>query len=95
VRTGLDSPAGPSATASRVPAPPRGSAPPHPAGLAAARFQATFSTRGTPRVKRTGGLAPGPQAAESHTTWPCLVTTTCTEPGPYRSVHGAAAVETA
>jgi hypothetical protein len=63
--------------------------------LVAARFQVTLKTWGTPRVNRTAGLPGSAHAAESHTTWPRLVTTTCTAPGPYWSVQAAVAVETA
>jgi len=48
------------------------------------------------RYAERAGLAAGaPQAAESHTTCPCRVTTTSTEPTPYGSVHAAGEVETA
>ena len=56
--------------------------PAHPAGPLAWRFQVIESTCGTPRVNRTAAAAGGLHAAESHTTRPRLVTTTCTEPGP-------------
>jgi len=69
--------------------------PPQPDGFVAARFQVTLRTWGTPRVNRTARSPASLHAAESHTTWPCLVTTTCTEPGPYWSVQAALAVETA
>ena len=80
-RTGLDCPSL-SATASNVPQAPAGSVPAHPEGDLAWRFQAIESTRGTPRVNRTAAAPDGLHAAESHTTRPCLVTTTWTEPGP-------------
>jgi hypothetical protein len=46
-------------------------------------------------VNRTGFATGAPHAAESHTTCPCRVTTTSTEPAPYRSVQVVADVETA
>ena len=92
--TGLDWPSL-MATASSVPAAPPGSDPAQPAGVAAAGFQASVSTWGTPSMNRTGFAAVGLQAAESHTTWPRRVTTTWTEPAPYGSVQVVAEVETA
>ena len=56
------------ATASSVPAAPAGSEPAQPAGVAAPGFHVIVSSCGTPSVNRTGGAAPGLQAAESHTT---------------------------
>jgi hypothetical protein len=94
VCTGLDWPSL-MATASSVPAAPPGSEPAQPAGVAAAGFQASVSTWGTPSMNRTGFAAVGLQAAESHTTWPRRVTTTWTEPAPYGSVQVVAEVETA
>ena len=80
-RTGLDWPSV-SATASNVPVVPAGSVPAHPEGPLGWRFQVIESTCGTPRVNRALAAAGGLHAAESHTTRPCLVTTTWTEPGP-------------
>lgn len=85
----------PIATTRKVPEAPAGSVPEQPAGLFAARFQEMASSRGTPSENRTVGAAAGLQVAESQTTWPCLVTTTRTDPGPYVSSQGAVAVETA
>ena len=65
--TGLDWPSL-MATASSVPAAPAGSDAAQPAGVAAAGFQASVSTCGTPSVNRTSFAAAGLQAAESHTT---------------------------
>ena len=83
------------ATASSAPGWPAGSEPAQPAGSVTAGFQTIVSTCGTPGVNRTGLAAVRSQAAESQTTWPCRVTTTCTEPTPYDSMQGAAEVETA
>ena len=70
------------ATTSKVPVAPAGKKPPHPDGFVACRFQLTDSSRGTPRVSRTGAPGGGLHAAEFQTTCPLLVTTTCTAPGP-------------
>ena len=92
--TGLDWPPL-MATASSVPLVAAGSEPAQPAGAAALGSQTIVSTCGTPSVNRTGRAAADLQAAESHTTRPCRVTTTWTELAPYASVHPVGAVETA
>jgi hypothetical protein len=58
-------------------------------------FQTIVSSCGTPGVNWTGFAAECSQVAESHTTWPCCVTTTWTEPAPYGSVHGVPDMDTA
>ena len=83
------------ATASKVPQVPAGIDPAQPDGLPACRFQVIVSTCGTPRVNRTGVAGVSLHAAESQTTRPCRVTTTCTEPGPQLSVQAADDVDTA
>jgi hypothetical protein len=70
------------ATASSAPGFPAGSEPAQPAGSVALGFQTIVSTCGTPGVNCTGRAAGRLQAAESQTTWPRRVTTTCTEPAP-------------
>ncbi len=53
------------------------------AWLVALRFQASVTTVGTPGVRRADLVAPpgATHAAESQTTWPLLVTTTCAKGG--------------
>jgi hypothetical protein len=78
-----------------VPDSPAVSAPPQPDGRVAFGSQVSFSTCGTPSVKRAVLAGAGSHAEESHTTWPLRVTTTRTAPGPNGSVHAAAVVRTA
>jgi hypothetical protein len=83
------------ATAWKVPQAPAGSDPAQPDGLVALRFHEIVSSCGTPRWNLTVLAAGGLHPAESHTTWPFLVTITRTDPAPYAIWHWLAAVETA
>lgn len=94
MRTWLDLPVV-MATAEKVPVAPFGSDPAQPDGLVASRFHEIVSMCGTPVWNWTGVAADDPHVEESHTTWPCLVTTTRTDPAPYGSWHGVLAVDTA
>ena len=94
MRTRLDCPAV-MATASKVPEAPGESDPAQPDGPAAWRFHRIVSASGTPNWSWTVFAAGDPHAAESHTTWPFLVTTTRTAPAPYAITQRLLAVETA
>jgi hypothetical protein len=79
--TGLDWPSL-KATASSDSEAPAGSEPAQPAGSLACGFQVIVSTCGTPSVNRTFFAGGALHATESHTTWPCCVATSWTEPAP-------------